>query len=230
MARSTSSTVATPGASIDAVPGRSLVAQPAHLAASGPVDQEPARLRRAAVRPAAVRPGRCRRRDRGVRRSSARCRASCTWSTTSLDRESDRQHPLKARRPIASGALSGAAGASATAAMLGVVGARRRLRARLPIRRRRGGLPGAAGALLRAAEAHRHHRRADDRDRLRAARGGRRGGDRRRDQPLAARLHDPAGAVHRAGEAAARAGAARRRRDQPSADSRRVQRRTCSIR
>ena len=82
---------------------------------------------------------------------------------------------------------------------------------------------GAAGALLGAAEAHRHHRRADDRDRLRAARGGRRGGDRRRDQPLAADRDGAAGAVSRAQQAAARAGAAGRRRHQPPADPRGIQ-------
>ena len=48
--------------------------------------------------------------------------------------------------------------------------------------------------------------------------------DRRRDQPVAARLHDPAGAVHRAGQAAARTGAAGRRRHGAPSDSGRVQR------
>ena len=43
-------------------------------------------------------------------------------------------------------------------------------------------------------------------------------------QPLAAGVHDPAGAVHLAGEAAARDRAAGRRRREPPADSRRIQR------
>ena len=68
--------------------------------------------------------GRPRRRRRSP--SSARCRASSTSSTTSLDREADRRHPLKARRPIASGALSPARRSAAAAR------ARRRRRWRRP--------------------------------------------------------------------------------------------------
>ena len=56
---------------------------------------------------------------------------------------------------------------------------------------------------------------------LRAAGG--RGRDRRADQPLAADPDHPARAVPRAEQAAARAGPARRRRDQPSADPRGIQ-------
>ena len=59
---------------------------------------------------------------------------------------------------------------------------------------------------------------------------GRRGRDRRADQPLAADPDDPAGAVPRAQQAAARAGAARRRRDRPPARSSRNTARTCSTR
>ena len=59
---------------------------------------------------------------------------------------------------------------------------------------------------------------------------GRRGGGRRRDQPLAARLHDSAGAVHRARQAAPRARPARRRRDRAIGRSSASTARTCSIR
>ena len=94
------------------------------------------------------------------------------------------------------GRAVGAGGARPRRIVLGAIGARRRVRAGLAVLLRLGHLPGAARALLRPAQAHRHHRRADDCDRLRAARGGRRGRRRRGHQPLAARLHDPAGAVH----------------------------------
>ena len=97
------------------------------------------------------------------------------------------------------------------------------LLAETALRRRRHVVRRAAGALLGPAEARRDSRRADDRDRVRAARRGRRGGTRRADQPLALRPHDPAGAVSGAQQAAARTGAPRRRRDEPSPDSRGVQ-------
>ena len=145
------------------------------------------------------------------------------------DRDSDRQHPHKARRPIASGALPVPA-ALTSAIVLAVValagafalGPRFFVVAAL--------LSGASRALLRPAQAHRHHRRADDRHRVRAARRGRGRRGRRGDQPLAARLHHPAGAVHLAGETPSRARAARRRCGQPSSDSAANTRRTCSIR
>ena len=101
------------------------------------------------------------------------------------DREADRQHPVKKHRPIASGALPVRRGAHGGVAADGV-GAHGRILSQAALRRARFRLSGAAGALLRPAQAHRHHRRADDCHRVRAprSRGGR--GDRRRDQPLAA--------------------------------------------
>ena len=145
--------------------------------------------------------------------SSARCPASSTSSTTSSDRDSDRQHPLKAQRPIASGALPGAR------------------------RARRGGCADGGGRWSRGASASARRSAAGGRATLalqvlysgplkhiviidvltiaigfvlRAVAGA--VAIDVADQPLAARLHDPAGAVHRAGQAAARTGAAGRRR------------------
>ena len=138
------------------------------------------------------------------------------------DRDADRRHPLKSRRPIASGQLSpGVALAAAVVLASWLLAA-----AFCPapgVRPRRARLRRAERGVFGAAQAHRHHRRADDRDRVRAARGGGRGGDRRADQPLAADLHDPARPVPRAEQAAARADAAGGRRDRPPADPRRVQ-------
>ena len=57
--------------------------QSADLSASGAVDEEPAGLRRPAVRTTAGRSGRHRRRPRGLRRVLRCCRASSTSSTTS---------------------------------------------------------------------------------------------------------------------------------------------------
>ena len=162
-------------------------------------------------------------RGRGVRRSSARCPASSTSINDIADRESDRQHPLKARRPIASGALP-------VPTAIGGGGRDRRRRAR-----RRASLLGLRFAAVAVAYLALQVLYSGPLkhiviiDVLTIAIGfvlravGGRGRGRRRDQPLAARLHDPAGAVHGAGEAAARDRAARRRRDEPPADSRRVQ-------
>ena len=103
------------------------------------------------------------------------------------DRDADRRHPLKRHRPIASGRSSRSGSALVAAGVLGAVALGGGVLAAAEF-----GLAaavrGAAGALFRAAEACRHHRRADDRDRLRAPRGGGRGRDRRADQPLAAGL------------------------------------------
>ena len=229
MARSTSSPVAAPGTAIDAVPGRSLALD---LLRS----LRPAQWTKNLVVFAGLLFGKqlfdaaAGRRMRS-RRSSIFCALSGVVYLVNdiADRESDRRHPLKARRPIASGALPVAAATGAALA----IGAAALAAAYLvgpALRGRRRRLPRAADALFGAAQAHRHHRRADDRHRLRAARGRRRGGRARANQPLAARLHDSAGAVHRAGEAAARDRAARRRRHQPPADSRRIHARICSIR
>ena len=230
MARSTSSPVAASGTAVDAVPGRSLAL---NLLISLRPGQWTKNLLvfagllfgRRLFDPAAVA-----RRGRGVRDL---LRAVGRRLSGQRHRRSRQRSAASAQGAAADrvGRAAGAGRRSAPALVLGAGGARRRafaLGRAFGVGRRR--LPRAAGRSIRAAEAHRHHRRADDRDRLRAARGGRRGRGRRRDQPLAAGLHDPAGAVHRAGEAAARDRAARRRRDQPPPDSRRVQRRICSIR
>ena len=83
-------------------------------------------------------------------------------------------------------ARSRRASAIGTALVLAVGDADRRVPAAAGVRAGRGELLVLLGVLLGPAEAHRDPRRADDRDRLRAARGRRRGGDRRADQPLAA--------------------------------------------
>ena len=111
------------------------------------------------------------------------------------DRDADRQPPTKRFRPIASGAVSPAtalvfaACADGRRARRGLAGCGRRLpRTAVDVRR-------PAGALFRTAQARRHHRRADDLDRVRAACGRRRGRDRRADQPLAADPDDSARAL-----------------------------------
>ena len=185
-------------------------AEPRPFAASVAVDEESHHLRGADVRTAAA--GRARGPLRRRRRSwcSARCPASSTASTTSpiarriaaiRSSVTGRSRPVRCRsrwrsRPPRSSEPVALAAAFWLRPEFGVVGDR---------------LPGAAGVLFRPAEARRHHRRADDRDRLCAARRGGRRGDRRADQPLAAVRHDSAGAVPRAEQAPARARAARRR-------------------
>ena len=79
------------------------------------------------------------------------------------------------------------------------------------------------GALLAVAQARRHPRRADARGRLRAARGRRRGRDRRRVQPLAPAADAAARAVPGAQQAPRRAGRAGRRRAGPSPEPGRLQ-------
>ena len=198
--------------------------QPARLAAPAPVDQEPAGLRGAALRGNG-----CSTR----RRSLAAVAAFAIFCALSgvvylvndvADRETRSAAPAQApaadrrrarcRSPVAIG---------------GGVRARRRRarRARSALGWRFGLVAAAYLALLVLYSGPLKHIVIIDV--LTIAIGfvlravGRRGGGRRRHQPLAARLHDPAGAVHRARQAAARAGAAGRRRDQPPPDSRRVQ-------
>ena len=71
-----------------------------------------------------------------------------------LDRESDRQHPLKARRPIASGALSVPLALGTAAVLIGRGGTGRGVRAQSSSRRGGGHLSGAPRAVFRAALKH----------------------------------------------------------------------------
>ena len=99
------------------------------------------------------------------------------------DREADRRHPVKCRRPIASGRAAGAGGTARWRRCWRLPALAAAFRAAAAVRRHRAVLPRPAGALFGAAEAHRHHRRPDDRHRVRAARrrrcGRHRGGVRR---------------------------------------------------
>ena len=179
-----------------------------HFVASGAVDEESVRLRRRVVRRASARRAGDGSGGRRLRRSSARCRA---WSTSSTT------WPIAP--PISSIHSSGCA----RSPRAGCHQRRRSLprrssassRSRRPSCSRRCSpwLPATYVALLvvysRGAEAPRDHRRPDDRRRLRASRRrGRRRGV-RANQPLAARLHDAAGAVSRAQQAPPRADAPR---------------------
>ena len=118
-----------------------------------------------------------------------------------FDREQDRRHPLKAKRPIAAGEISPKT-ALIAAVLLGCRIARGVAGARTGILRRCGDVSGSAFFLFRVSQAHRHSRRLDGGGWLYAARRGRGGRDIRTDQPLAARLHDAARAVHCAEQAA----------------------------
>ena len=133
------------------------------------------------------------------------------------DRHADRQHPLKRHRPIASGALSVPV-ALATAAVLGASA----LAAAFWLRPSFGVVATAylalLGVLLRTAEARRHHRRPDDRDRVRPARRGGRGCGGRRHRPLVVDRHGAAGALPGVEQATARVGDAGRWRHQPPTD------------
>ena len=199
--------------------------QPAPLPSAQPVDQESAGLR-----------ARCSSRSNCSTARGRPCRGAafamfCGLSgvvyliNDVVDRESDRQPPAQAAAADCRRARCRSAAALAAAALLAVGGPGRGLRARLALR-----APWPLGylALQSLYSGPLKHIVIIDvltlAHRVRAARDCRCGGHRRRDQPLAVRLHHPAGAVHRAGQAAARARAARRRRHQPSPDSRRVQR------
>ncbi len=109
-------------------------------------------------------------RDGRVRRLLRCCRAWSTSSTTCADREADRLHPIKRHRPDRVRARSRPAWRWARRSCS------RRVGARGGVLRSAGSsavvgadLSGAARAVLGVAQAHRHPRRADDRDRLRAA-------------------------------------------------------------
>ncbi len=202
--------------------------EPPDLPSSQPVGEESAGVRGVAVRPASVRRnGGCsgdrrlwhllpavRRRVPNQRHRGPRERSPASPQET----------PADCVRRLAG---SGGADVRCRARRFCPVGC---IRARADLLRRGGRLPGTPGAVLGPAQTHRHHRRADDCHRLRAPGGGRGGRDRRQHQPVAARLHDPAGAVHFPGQAPPRARAARRWRGQPPPDSSANTARICSIR
>src|SRR4051812_31377339 len=102
MARSTSSPVATPGAALDAMPGRSLAL---HLL----ISLRPGQWTKNLVVFAGLLFGRRLFDADAVVRAVAAFVVFCALSgvvylvNDIADRASDRQHPLKARRPIASG-------------------------------------------------------------------------------------------------------------------------------
>src|SRR6185437_6518381 len=104
MARSTSSPVTTPGAAVDAVPGRS-------LALLLLFSLRPAQWTKNLVIFAGLLFGRRLFDAPAVAEAVAAFAVFCVLSgvvylvNDVADRESDRQHPLKAKRPIASGAL-----------------------------------------------------------------------------------------------------------------------------
>jgi 4-hydroxybenzoate polyprenyltransferase len=120
MARSSSSPVAAPGTAIDAVPGRSLALD---LLSS----LRPAQWTKNLVIFAGLLFGRKLADPAAIVEALAAFAVFCLLSgvvylvNDLADRESDRQHPLKARRPIASGALPGRIAAAAALA-LGAVG------------------------------------------------------------------------------------------------------------
>ena len=212
------------------VPARTALASLRRLAPTRPVDQEPVRVRRPAVRQAAVRaegrrgvlrrlrdllrplgrrlPAQRRRRPRGRPAAPAQVEAA------------DRVGPAVAGRRA-----GGRGGRSAPVALAA------RLLARPGVRRRSRSPTSCCSTAYSARLKH-----VVIIDVLTIAIGfvlravaGRRG-DRRGDQPLAARLHGAAGAVPRAQQAAPRADAARRRRHRAPARSSASTARTCSTR
>ena len=145
------------------------------------------------------------------------------------DVERDRLHPLKRLRPVASGALSPRT-AVLTAVALGL--------ASLGLSLLLGRTFAACAALYLSLNLAYSFRLKEVvivdvlsvslGFVLRAVAGGR--GDRRRDQRLAAHLHDPAGALPHAGQAAPRADEPERVGLRPPQDPGRVHARTCSTR
>ena len=116
MARSSSSPVAAPGTAIDAVPGRSLALE---LLTS----LRPAQWTKNLVIFAGLLFGKKLGDPAAIGEALAAFVVFCLLSgvvylvNDLADRESDRQHPLKARRPIASGALPGRIAAAAALAL-----------------------------------------------------------------------------------------------------------------
>ncbi len=153
-----------------------------------------------------------------VRRSSACSLASSTSSTMCADREADRRHPVKSRRPVASGALP-ARTAIGAAVVLTAGGLGTRLLARSEVRPRGGDLCRPARSVFRVAQARRDHGRADDCLGIRAARHRRRRRDRRGVQRLAPAPDTARRLVSGFEQAARRTGDAGRRRHRASPDS-----------
>ncbi len=209
---------------------RSARRQPPPVAAAGAVDEEPLRLAAAALRRAAAGS------DRPSPTALAGFAIFCVLSgvvyliNDVADRDADRLHPVKMRRPIASGAVLDRRGRWPRRPRSAPSRSARRSGCASPFGILAAAYLGAAGALFGTAEAHRHHRRADDCRRLRAPRRRRRGRDQRAHQPLALRADHPAGAVPGAQQAAARAGAPGGRRHRTPARSSRNTARTCSTR
>ena len=146
-----------------------------------------------------------------------------------VDREADRQHPLKRNRPIASGALPVSVAATAATLLGGAA-----LAAAFFLRFEFGVVAACYVALLALYSGPLKHVVIIDVLTIAigfgTACGCRRRGDQCRNQQLAADRHDIARALPRTQQAAARARAARRRRNQPSSHPRGVPAPTSSIR
>ena len=150
MARSTSPNLAVPDAPVDRCTGYRAAPAAFNLLLSlrpAPVDQEPAGLRRADLRRAPVRSPAVLDGGRGVRDLLRAVRRRLSVNDVT-DRETDRQHPLKSRRPIAAGRCRrrSRGAAHAAAGRVAALGRRSHSAASRSARRRR--LPRAAGPLL----------------------------------------------------------------------------------
>jgi 4-hydroxybenzoate polyprenyltransferase len=147
MARSTSSPVSLPDASLDGASGRS-------VALNLLLSLRPGQWTKNLLVFAGVLFGRRLFDASSVGRAIAAFTIFCTLSGTVYllndvaDREADRQHPLKRRRPIASGAVT-VPGALLAAAVLGAAGLGFAFRISLPF-----GLAAAAYVVLQAAYSH----------------------------------------------------------------------------
>jgi 4-hydroxybenzoate polyprenyltransferase len=147
MARSTSSPVSLPDASLDGASGRS-------VALNLLLSLRPGQWTKNLLVFAGVLFGRRLFDASSVGRAIAAFAIFCTLSGTVYllndvaDREADRQHPLKRRRPIASGAVT-VPGALLAAAVLGAAGLGFAFRISLPF-----GLAAAAYVVLQAAYSH----------------------------------------------------------------------------